>query len=394
MASEHRHDVLIIGGGNGGISAAAHLQRRGCRDIALVDPVEQHVYKPLQHYVGTGIASPRELSRPQAPLVPAGVAWHRTAAVEIDPVQRIVRCADGTRLRAADILLAPGMQVDWARLPGAAHAIAAGTAVSTFAIEELERTRERIAAFAGGRAVFHVHEQPASGLETAFKPLFIACDLWRSTGVLERTHVVLVHEGARLHRVGAIERELHRQLRALGVEVRLGTRVVGVEGDVLALEGPEGSVRERADLIHLHPPYAPAAVIADSGLDAPGSGGFAAVDVETLRHPEHARVWAIGDGADLGDARTGGALRVQVRIVVENIRRSRAGLPLERYDGYTVAPIATSRRSLSFGEYDRALRVRRTLPVPDEIRSSPLWHLLDRYGLPQVYWHRILRGRL
>ena len=56
--------------------------------------------------------------------------------------------------------------------------------------------------------------------------------------------------------------------------------------------------------------------------------------------------------------------------------------------------LATSRRSLSFGEYDRALRVRRTLPVPDEIRSSPLWHLLDRYGLPQVYWHRILRGRL
>ena len=54
----------------------------------------------------------------------------------------------------------------------------------------------------------------------------------------------------------------------------------------------------------------------------------------------------------------------------------------------------TARRSLSFGEYDRELRVRRSLPVPDEIRSSPLWYALDRYALPQVYWHRILKGRL
>ncbi|WP_072313049.1 NAD(P)/FAD-dependent oxidoreductase [Agrococcus sp. Marseille-P2731] len=394
MASEHRHDVLIIGGGNGGISAAAHLQRRGCRDIALIDPVERHVYKPLQHYVGTGIARDRELTRSQASLMPAGVDRHRTTAVEIDPVQRTVRCADGTVLRAADIVLAPGMRIDWEQLPGATRAIADGTAVSTFVVEELERTRERLEAFDGGRALFHVHDQPASGLETAFKPLFIACDLWRSTGVLERTEVVLVHEGARLHRVDAIEREIRRHLDDYGVDARLGTRLVGIEGDIAELDGPAGRTRERADLIQLHPPYAAAAVIADSGLDGPTTGGFAAVDPETLRHPEHPRIWAIGDGADLGDARTGGALRKQVKVVVENIRRSRAGLALERYDGYTVAPIATSRRSLSFGEYDRALRVRRSLPVPDEIRSSPLWHVLDRFGLPQAYWHRILRGRL
>ena len=394
MTSERVHDVLVVGGGNGGLSAAAHLLRKGCRDVGMIEPADRHVYKPLQHYVGTGRARPDELVREQSSLVPDGVEWYRTAAVAIDPVRRIVRCADGREVRGADIVLAPGARIDWSLLPGAERALAEGTAITTWDDRELGRARSRIAATTSGRAIFHVHGQPASGQETAFKPLFIACDTWRAAGVLDRIEVVLVHEGARLHQVEAIEREIRRHLDDYGVDVRLGTRLQSIDGDAVALVGPYGSGTEHADLIVLHAPYAPHAFIATSGLDAEGTGGFVAVDPETLRHTEHPRIWAVGDGADLGDARTGGALRKQVTTVVENIRRARGGQPLQRYDGYTVAPIMTARRSLSFGEYDRELRVRRSLPVPDEIRSSPLWYALDRYALPQVYWHRILKGRL
>lgn len=394
MTTERAHDVLVVGGGNGGLSAAAHLLRRGSEDVGLIEPAERHVYKPLQHYVGTGLADFDALSRPQASLVPDGVVWHRTEAVSIDPEQRVVRCADGSEVRGRDILLAPGARIDWDLLPGAEQALADGTAITTFVDGALRDARTRIAGMASGRAIFHVHEQPASGQETAFKPLFIACDTWRSAGVLDRIHVVLVHEGARLHPVDAIEREIRRHLDAYGVDVRLATRIERIDGGAVALLGPEGSSVEHADLVALHPPYVAPRLIAESGLDGDGTGGFVAVDPETLRHRVHPRIWAVGDAADLGSARTGGALRHQVKIAVENIRRARGGMPLQRYDGYTVAPIATARRSLSFGEYDRALRVRRSLPVPDQIRSLPVWHVLDRYALPLAYWHRILKGKL
>ncbi len=394
MTSERVHDVLVVGGGNGGLSAAAHLLRKGCKDVGLIEPAERHVYKPLQHYVGTGLASADELVREQASLIPDGVEWHRTAAVSIDPVLRAVRCADGSVVRGRDLVLAPGARIDWALLPGAERALADGTAITTFVDTELDRARSRIAAMTSGRAIFHVHGQPASGLETAFKPLFIACDSWRAAGVLDRIDVVLVHEGARLHPVEAIAQEIRRHLDGYGIDVRMGTRIQSIEGDAVSIVGPYGSTVEHADLLALHAPYAAPQLIADSGLDAEGTGGFIAVDPETLQHVAHPRIWGIGDAADLGDARTGGALRQQVKIVVQNIRRARGGEALQRYDGYTVAPIATARRSLSFGEYDRQLRVRRSLPVPDQIRSSPVWHVLDRYGLPQVYWHRILKGRL
>lgn len=394
MTSERVHDVLVVGGGNGGLSAAAHLLRRGSEDVGLIEPADRHVYKPLQHYVGTGLADFGELSRPQASLIPDGVVWHRTAAVSIDPVQRIVRCADGSEVRGRDILLAPGMRIDWDLLPGAEHALAEGTAITTFVDAGLGDAQRKLAGMTSGRAIFHVHDQPASGQETAFKPLFIACDMWQAAGVLDRIHVVLVHEGARLHAVDAIEREIQRHLDRYGVDVRLDTRIERIDGGAVALDGPDGATVERADLVALHPPYVAPRLIAESGLDGDGTGGFVAVDPETLRHRVHPRIWAVGDAADVGSGRTGGALRQQVKIAVENIRRARGGLPLQRYDGYTVAPIATARRSLSFGEYDRALRVRRSLPVPDQIRSTPVWHMLDRYALPQAYWHRILKGKL
>ncbi|HEU5486123.1 MAG TPA: hypothetical protein VFU98_14535, partial [Microlunatus sp.] len=108
----------------------------------------------------------------------------------------------------------------------------------------------------------------------------------------------------------------------------------------------------------------------------------------------HAGIWGVGDGCDLGDGRTGGALRHQVKIMIDNIQRARRGQSLINYDGYTVAPIATSRGRVSFGEYDRHLQVRRSLPVPDQIRSRRIWWWLDRHVLPQVYWHRILKGRI
>jgi NADPH-dependent 2,4-dienoyl-CoA reductase/sulfur reductase-like enzyme len=240
-----------------------------------------------------------------------------------------------------------------------------------------------------------LHGQPASGRETALKPLFLACDSWRRRKVLDQIEVTLVHDADALHPVPAIAREIRRHLDRYGVSLRAETTVTAVVGGkALMVHGPAGPERLPADLIHLLPPYAAPEFVANSGLDADGTNGFIAVDPTTLRHRAYRRIWAVGDACDLGDARTGGALRPQVKTVIDNIQRSRRGLPLSHYDGYTVAPIATARGKLSFGEYDRQFHVRRSLPVADEITARRAWWWLDRYVLPQIYWHRIIKGRL
>jgi sulfide:quinone oxidoreductase len=388
-------DVVVVGAGNGGLSAAAFLKRRGCGDVALVEPSPVHVYKPLQNYVGVGLSGRSELERSQAGLIPAGVRWYQTSATRVDPANNAVLCADGTVVRGADLLLAPGARIDWDAIPGAANGLRGGRACTTYLSDQLARTSEMIASLRSGRAVFTLHGQPASGRETALKPLFLACDSWRRRKVLDQIEVILVHDAGELHPVPAIAREIRRHLERYGVSLRSDTTVTAVDGgNALVVQGPAGPERLDADLIHLLPPYAAPEFVAASGLDADGTNGFIAVDPETLRHRTFPHVWAVGDACDLGDARTGGALRQQVKIVIDNIQRSRRGVPLSHYDGYTVAPIATARGKLSFGEYDRQFRVRRSLPVPDEITARRAWWWLDRYALPQIYWHRIIKGRL
>lgn len=65
-APEHKsvhHRVVRIGGGNGGISVAARLQRAmNGLDVAIIDPATTHYCQPLWTLVGGGVS--RRRSRP------------------------------------------------------------------------------------------------------------------------------------------------------------------------------------------------------------------------------------------------------------------------------------------------------------------------------------------
>ncbi len=65
---EH-HEVLIVGGGNAGISLAAKLLRDGADDVAVVESESVHRYRPLLNYVGGGEATMSSLERPADSVV-------------------------------------------------------------------------------------------------------------------------------------------------------------------------------------------------------------------------------------------------------------------------------------------------------------------------------------
>jgi sulfide:quinone oxidoreductase len=47
------HQIIIIGGGNGGLSVAAQLLRKDqSLDIAIIEPSEKHYYQPAWTMVG------------------------------------------------------------------------------------------------------------------------------------------------------------------------------------------------------------------------------------------------------------------------------------------------------------------------------------------------------
>ena len=101
---EH-HDVLVVGGGNGGVSLAARLLRDGVRDIALVSPSPVHRYRPLLNYVGAGEAAMADLERPMRDVVPDGCTWIRDGVEAVDAANSTVRTRRGRTLHWSTLVL-------------------------------------------------------------------------------------------------------------------------------------------------------------------------------------------------------------------------------------------------------------------------------------------------
>ena len=100
-------EVLIVGGGNAGISLAAKLLRDGVSGVTVVAPQPLHRYKPLLNYVGGGEATMADLERPMADVVPDGCTWMRDAVAAVDADTSTVRTRLGRTLRYSTLVALP-----------------------------------------------------------------------------------------------------------------------------------------------------------------------------------------------------------------------------------------------------------------------------------------------
>ena len=390
---EH-HEVLIVGGGNAGISLAARLLRNGAQDVAVLESQPVHRYRPLLNYVGAGEATMASLERPAAEVVPEGCTWIRDHVVGVDPGGPSVLTRDGRRIHCSTLVLCPGLEEDWDATPGLLESYAAGWAGSTFVVGTAPSVWPALRDLSGGRVVFTMPPEPAPCGATALKPLFMACDHWRRAGVLHDLDIRLILPGPSPLGVPAADRLLERTLTSYGVQVLREARVTGLDTRRVTVGTPEGDqVLDDVAYAHVVPHYRAPRWIAESELAGATAAGLVDVDTGTLRHRRHAAVWSLGDVADLGTRPSGGGLRKQVAILAHNIGVADTA-PLQHYDGYTVMPITVARHRLMLVEVDRDGRAAPTVPFPDLVRPRRTTWWVDRYALPVTYFRRILRGKV
>ncbi|OLT52444.1 NAD(P)/FAD-dependent oxidoreductase [Cellulosimicrobium sp. CUA-896] len=396
MSTPVHHDVLVVGGGNAGLSLAGRLRRDGCTDVAVVEPKDVHEYRPLLSYVASGMATVDDLTRPQDDVVPDGVHRYADRVVAVDPVRSVVRLASGTELGYGDLAVCPGAEVDWDAVPGAQDAVRTPYAATSYVTEHAASTWSMLSSLTSGRVVFAVAARHVPCYPVGYKPLFVALDHWEREGVLDAIDVELVVEAHRLVDDPRAEPALRAAAERYGVHVRTGTRVESVDADdrTLRLAGPQGSSTTAYDALYVAPPHRAPAWIAESGLASPESDGFVAVDPRTLQHVAHPRVWGLGDAAAVDAMPSGGALRRQVPVVAHNIQARRKHTSMQHYDGYTVAPVTTSGRELLLAEYDREGRPDPGFPLVNLARPSRALLLFDRYLQPPIYWRRLIQGKV
>ncbi|WP_256842148.1 FAD-dependent oxidoreductase [Ornithinimicrobium cryptoxanthini] len=389
------HDVVIVGGGNAGISLAARLRRIGCRDVAVIAPDPVHRYRPLLNYVGGGQASMSRLTRQMAAVMPTGCTWLPHRAVAVHPDEREVELDTGERVGYGDLVIAPGLEPDLAAIPGLAEAMDAGWSATAHLSSRAEDTWTAIKGMTRGRVVFTIPPEPAPCGGTALKPLFLACDYWRREGVLDDVDVRLVTPYSSLLDLPFTDRRVEPHLQRFGVTVHHDATVASLDHQArtVTLRTPSGEeVLDEVDQAFVVPHYrAPGWLAPLAGDD---TGGLVDIDPSTLAHHRLPRVWSLGDVAHVRTRPSGGALRSQVEVLADNIRRGRTGENLRHYDGYTIIPITVDRRRLLLAEFDRSGKPQPTTTLIDLTVPRRLLWAFDRYVEPVVYFRALLKGRV
>lgn len=394
------HRILIIGGGNAGLSVAARLKHQGQKDIAIVEPSVKHYYQPLWTLIGGGHARGRESVRSQASLMPRGVAWMRDAAVAIDPDAQRVSLASGLTVSYDFLVVCPGIQLDWGSIPGMATALNSPGASSNYRFDLTTKTWEMIRALKSGTAIFTMPTGPIKCGGAPQKIAYLAADYWRQQGVLKDIRMVMVLPSPGMFGVKVFSDELDKVVRRYGIEVLNSSEMTKIDAPTEtitvknALTGASQDIRY--DFLHTVPPQsAPDWLKASPLADPEDPRGYVQVDKHTLQHTRFSNVFALGDAGSTPNSKTGAAIRKQAPVVVANlVATMQSRPPAASYGGYASCPLTTARNKVLLAEFDYTMQATPSFPWLDTTHERRDMWVLKRLGLPFLYWNLILKGRV
>ena len=117
---EDTYQVIVVGGGFAGMTAAKELGRKGVH-VLLIDANNYHQFQPLLYQVATSRSGCRLLPGRFGPFSGASrkVRVLTAEVAAIDAANRTVTTADGDTYRAQILVIAPGAVPNFFNTPGA-----------------------------------------------------------------------------------------------------------------------------------------------------------------------------------------------------------------------------------------------------------------------------------
>jgi NADH:ubiquinone reductase (H+-translocating) len=320
IPSEHRHRVVIVGGGFGGLPATRLLGGKNV-DVTLVDRRNHHLFQPLLYQTATGMLAPGQI----APALRHVVRREKNVRVQLAEVSDF-----DLEHRIVHATVAGRAAVEY---PYDSLIVAAGVTQSYFGHDEfaffapgmktlddaLELRRRIFGAFEMAELIgdpaekelwltFVVVGAGPTGVELAGQVRELATRSLRGefrTFEASSVRVILADGGKEpLATFGdQLSGKTKKTLEHLGIELRMGAQVVGVDANGVDVKGKDGNSR-----IDARTTIWAAGVQASplAGLLAQASG--ATVDragriavLPDLSLPGHPEVFAVGDMASLNN---------------------------------------------------------------------------------------------
>lgn len=439
-SSSAKGKILIIGGGLGGVATSALLMRSiDDADVTIIEPNPRSVsYQPGQTLVGGGVWTKEDDIYQTADFIPDGVKWIKEKAVEFDPDKKSVKTDKGRVVNYDYLVVATGLVLDFGAIKGleevgdiytnseedgakARKILGKNGICSIWFQEGAEDTWTQMQAFIAaaksGKKVKGVFTEPNTPIKCGGAPkkiMYLTDARLREAGARENAELTLYPNGETLFGIKDYNDAMIKQFATRDMKYNFKHNLVAVDvankiatfqkhwqekgawDDILKeydMIDKTLDVQVPYDFLHIAPPQKAPKEIGDSPL---GSGkGWVPVDQYTLQHVKYPNVFALGDVAAIPKGKTGGSVRKQYKVVVENliaVMEGKKELPA-KYNGYTVCPLVTGLGTVMLAEFGYGKDPMPSFPVLDPTQERWIWWEMKIHLLKPMTMYGMLSGR-
>ncbi|KAM7010667.1 sulfide:quinone oxidoreductase, mitochondrial [Passerculus sandwichensis] len=390
------YEVLVLGGGAGGISMSARMKRRvGAENVAVVEPSKTHYYQPLWTLVGGGAKQLAASARPTESLIPSGVEWIKSQVTALNPDKNYVCLENDIKVSYKYLIIALGISLHYEKIKGLPEGFKHPKIGSNYSVQTVEKTWRALQDFKEGNAIFTFPNTPVKCAGAPQKIMYLADAYLRKTGKRSKANIIFNTSLGVIFGVKKYADALLEIIKDKNIVVNYKRNLIEVRADKQEavfekLDIPGETEIFQYEMLHVTPPMGPPAVLIDSPVS--DASGWVDVDKETLQHKKYPNVFGIGDCTNLPTSKTAAAVAAQSGVLDKTISLvMKNKLPVKKYDGYTSCPLVTAYNKVILAEFDYNGQPLETFPIDQSKERTTMYHMKADM-MPLLYWNALLKG--
>lgn len=364
--------VVVLGGGIGGVTAAAELSKRlrGLAEVTIVDRDGKHYFPPAYPWLAMGWRKPDQLWKPLVMVKARDVRVRQERVTAIDTAERKVT-TDRGEIVYDHLLIALGAQVEPRAIEGLAQA-----AHHPYDLDGAVRLGHALREFRRGRVLVGISRLPFKCPAAPYEMALLMESYFRQKGKRDQVEMEFFSPEpwptpSAGESIGRRVEGLLRQ-RGIGFYAKREMDHVDPESKVVQFKGHG---QAPYDLLIAVPPHTTCEAVRDSDLAK--DGPWIPVDRYTLRS-SYDDVYAVGDVTKIPTPsgkvpalpKAGVFAEGQAKVAARNIAADIAGGQRSQWDGFGTCFLETG--------HGKAGMVRGNFygegPAPSMRNPGRLWH--------------------
>ncbi|XP_073424585.1 sulfide:quinone oxidoreductase, mitochondrial isoform X1 [Dendrobates tinctorius] len=395
-AAKEYYDVVVVGGGAGGITMSARMKRKvGAGKVAVIEPSEVHYYQPMWTLVGGGAKQLASSARSTSSLIPSGVKWIKSEVRGFDPDKNCIHIDDGKEISYKYLIIALGLKLQYEKVKGLPEGFNYPKIGSNYSAKTVEKTWKALQDFQKGNAIFTFPNTPVKCAGAPQKIMYLAEEYLRKTGKRSDANFIFNTPLGVIFGVKKYADALLQIIKERNIQVNFKHNLIEVRADKQEaifenLDNPGETKVYQYEMLHVTPPMGPPDVLVNSAVG--DAAGWVDVDKDTLQHKKYPNVFGIGDCTNLPTSKTAAALAAQSAVLDKTISLVMKGKKSSaKYDGYTSCPLVTGYRKVILAEFDYNAQPLETFPIDQGKERRTMYHMKADM-MPFLYWNMLLKG--